>query len=63
VDTSVSFNTVATRRYMVEKATDLVTWRPVPGATNVLGTGGIVTIVDRGSGCQNFALYRARLLE
>jgi hypothetical protein len=63
VDTSVSFNTVAGRRYVVEKTTDAVSWLPVAGATNVPGTGNIVTIVDRGSGCAAIMVYRARLLE
>lgn len=62
VDTLVSFNTIASRRYMVEKTTDLQTWTPVAGATNVLGTGSIVTALDRGSGCASAVLYRARLL-
>ena len=62
IDTSVSFNTVFNQRYVLEKSPDTFSWIPVPGATNVLGTGGIVTAVDRGSGCTGMMIYRARLL-
>jgi hypothetical protein len=63
VDVSLSFNTVANRRYMVERSSDFVTWQPVAGATNVLGTGGIVTAIDRGNGCVGSVLYRATVIE
>ena len=63
VDVSLSFNTVFNRRYMVERSTDFVTWLPVAGATNILGTGGIVTAIDRGNGCASSVLYRATVLE
>jgi hypothetical protein len=63
VDTSVSFNTIVGRRYTVEWSGNAVTWEPVAGATDVLGTGEIVTVVDRGSGCQPSRAYRARLLQ
>ena len=63
VDVSLSFNRVANRRYMVERSTDFVTLQPVAGATNVLGTGGIVTAIDRGNGCVGSVLYRATVLE
>jgi hypothetical protein len=63
VDVSLSFNTVANRRYMVERSSDFVTWQPVAGATNVLGTGGIVTAIDRGNGCVGSVLYRATVLD
>ena len=63
LDTAVSFNTVANKRYVVEKTTDSVTWDVVPGATNVLGNGSIVSIVDRGTSCQGMSIYRARILE
>jgi hypothetical protein len=63
VDVSLSFNTVAGRHYMVERSADFVTWQPVVGATNILGTGGIVTAVDRGNGCASSVLYRATVLE
>ena len=62
VDTSVSFNTVPDRRYAVEKSTDGQNWTPVNGATDVLGTGGIVTIIDHASGCNPTALYRSKLV-
>jgi hypothetical protein len=63
VDVSLNFNTVANRHYMVERSADFVTWQPVAGATNVLGTGGIVTAVDRSNGCVGSVLYRATVLE
>lgn len=63
VDTTVSFNTVGNRRYTVERSGNAVDWEPVLGATSVLGTGGVVTIIDRGSGCQSMRVYRARLVE
>src|SRR5260221_5160453 len=63
VDTSVSFNTVANRHYAVERFTPDSNCVAVTGAENVLGTGNIVTILDRGSGCQSMSLYRARLGE
>jgi hypothetical protein len=62
VDTAVSFNTVLSRRYIVEKSSDAQTWSAVSGATNVLGNGSIVTVFDRGAGCSSMTLYRARLL-
>jgi hypothetical protein len=64
IDTAVTFNTVMNRSYVLE-STDMGTnlWIPVAGATNILGTGGIVTIVDKGSGCAFARLYRARLLQ
>jgi hypothetical protein len=64
IDTSVSFSTLAGRRYLLERSGDGINWFPVPGvATNVLATGSSLTIVDRGSGCQPMALYRASLLQ
>jgi hypothetical protein len=63
VDTSISFNTVSNRFYMVEKSGNNFDWQPVPGATNVAGNGGIMTVLDRGSGCAAMTLYRARLIE
>jgi len=63
VDTAVSFNTVPNRRYTVERSSNTIDWEPVPDASNVAGTGGIMTIVDPGSGCQPMRAYRARLVE
>jgi len=63
VDTSISFNTVTNRFYVVEKSGNNLDWQPVPGATNVFGNGSIVTVLDRGSGCAPMTLYRARLIE
>jgi hypothetical protein len=63
VDTAISFNTVASRRYAVERASDMINWQTVTGATNVAGTGGIVTVIDHGNGCAISAMYRARLID
>ena len=63
LDTSVSFNTVLNHRYTVERTTNTVDWEPIFGATDVQGTGDIVTIVDRGAGCQVMRAYRARLVD
>jgi hypothetical protein len=62
VDTSISFNTVVNHRYVVERTSNMVSWEPVAGATNVLGTGSIISIVDQGTGCEAMRAYRARLL-
>jgi hypothetical protein len=63
VDTAVSFNTVINRRYTVERSNNAIDWEPVPNATDIVGTGQILTIVDKGSGCQSVRTYRARLIE
>lgn len=63
VDTSIRFHTVLNRRYGVERSGNAIDWEPVLGATNVLGTGGMVTVVDRGSGCEGLRVYRAKLIE
>jgi hypothetical protein len=63
VDTAVSFNTVRNRRYAVERSHNAVDWQPVVDGTRVLGTGAIMTIIDRGAGCHTGRVYRARLLQ
>jgi hypothetical protein len=63
LDTSIAFNTVYNHRYTVERSINTVNWEPVLGATDVVGTGDIITIVDRGAGCQVMRAYRARLVE
>lgn len=62
VDTAVSFNTVPGRRYVLERTNGTLGWETVPGAEEILGTGGIISFVDVGSGCQTSRQYRARLL-
>jgi len=62
IDTSISFNTMAGRRYLLEKSTDGVNWVLVAGATNVLATSTNLTLIDRGSGCSGIAMYRAGLI-
>jgi hypothetical protein len=61
-DTSVSFNTVLGHNYILERSSNALDWELVPGATNVVGTGGILAVVDQGAGCQTMRAYRARLL-
>ena len=63
VDTAISFNTVANRHYALERTSDLVNWQTVLGATNIAGTGGIVTVIDHGSGGAAGVVYRARLVD
>lgn len=63
VDTSVTFNTISGHNYIVERTSNSLDWEPVPGATNVVGNGDLVTVVDRGSGCQPMRAYRARLTD
>jgi len=63
VNTEVSFNTVSNHRYAVERSFNGIDWEVVPSATNIVGSGEIVTIVDRGAGCQSLRTYRARLLD
>ena len=61
-DILVSFNTISNRYYILEKSTDMATWTGVEGATNIRGTGDILTAADRGAGCASGQFYRARLL-
>lgn len=63
VDAAVSFNTVSNRHYMLQRSTNFIFWEPVAGATNVPGTGGNVTVVDRGNGRLSPVIYRATVLE
>lgn len=63
IDTSVTFNTLPGRRYLLEKSVDGVNWTPVTGATNVLASGTSLTLADRGSGCAGVTFYRAGLLQ
>jgi hypothetical protein len=62
IDTSVTFNSLIGRRYVLEKSSDGVNWTPVAGATNVLASGTSLTLVDKGSGCVGVNMYRAGLI-
>jgi hypothetical protein len=62
VDTTVSFNTVLNHTYVLERSNNSVDWEPVVGATNVVGTGEIISVIDRRAGCSPTRSYRARLL-
>lgn len=65
VNTSISFNTVLNHTYLVERTDNaaMINWMPVVNATNVLGTGNIVTVIDPGTGCEGIRFYRARLIQ
>jgi hypothetical protein len=62
IDTAVVFHTLAGRHYVVERSTDLSTWTVLPGATDVVGVGGPMTVYDQGVGCTGVRYYRTRLL-
>jgi hypothetical protein len=63
IDPVIQINTVVGVAYAVDKtlSLDQVDWRPVPGATNIVGTGGVVSVFDAGGGCLNRQHYRIRL--
>ena len=58
VDTLVSFNTLPGQVYKVEYSSGLNEWAPVLGAQNVAGSGGVVSVLDFGSGCDPMRRYR-----
>lgn len=62
IDTSITFNTMSGRRYVLEKSSDGVNWAPVAGATNVLASSTNLTLIDKGSGCAGVNMYRAGLI-
>lgn len=62
VDAVVVFHSVAGQRYALERTTDLTTWNIVPGAENIVGIGGPMTISDPGAGCNELRIYRTRLV-
>lgn len=55
----VAFTTVNGARYRIERTDNTTTWTPVAGATNVLGTGNIVSITDSNASCHPMRAYRA----
>jgi hypothetical protein len=64
VDPVITFNTTVGHTYAVEKTPSLnaVNWQPLPGATNIPGTGGPVSVSDKGAGCLDQQHYRVRQL-
>jgi hypothetical protein len=63
VDTTIRFHTIMNRNYILERSDiGLNNWTTVSGADKVPGTGGLVTVVDKGSGCTSGRIYRASLL-
>lgn len=61
-DVQVSFTSVNTKLYSVQRKDDLTdpTW--IVFTNNVAGTGGIVQVIDPGAGSLSKRFYRARLL-
>jgi len=61
----ISFATMINSSNRVERANPLVAtnvWTPVAGATNIPGTGGIVTVTNSGAASQPGGFFRVRLL-
>jgi hypothetical protein len=64
-DSVIVFNSQLGHTYAVDKTTNLnpVVWFPLPGATNIAGTGAPVSVSDAGSGCLDQRYYRIRLVQ
>lgn len=58
----VSFASALNQHYRVESSVDTTNWVTVPGAADVLGTGGTKTIVHSNAACNPTRTYRVRLL-
>jgi hypothetical protein len=60
IDAVISFSTTTSRVYTVYKTDNLSSpnWQPLPGATNVPGTGGTVSVTDRNARCLDEQYYR-----
>jgi len=65
VDVGLTFTTVQGRTYALEKSANPQTgiWTGVPGATNIAGNGGAVTVYDKGAGCNSGGFYRVRIVQ
>jgi titin len=63
-DVQISFTTSTNTAYRVERAVNLppAAWTTVSGASNVAGTGNVVTITDAGSASVPWRFYRIRQL-
>lgn len=65
-DVHISFTTVADRNCVVEYTDGLngpaTEWFSLPGATNVAGTGDVVTVTDLGGAKRTYRFYRVRVL-
>lgn len=64
-DARIRFTTAPDQTYRVERTASLagpIVWEPVPGATNVAGTGAIVEVTDAGAVNQAQQFYRIALL-
>jgi hypothetical protein len=61
----VSFATIINSSNRLEQANPLLAtnvWKTVAGATNIAGTGGIVTVTNSGAASQSRGFFRVRLL-
>jgi hypothetical protein len=58
----LSIRTTSSQRYALEFSPDLATWSVVPGAHDIVGTGGIVQVTDSLHTCCEPRFYRAQLL-
>ena len=57
----LNFTTQTNRTYRVERTDSLATpilWEPLPGATNLPGTGALVEVLDAGVTNQPQRFYR-----
>ncbi len=61
-DWVVTFSSVLSKLYRVERCDDLATAAWTTATNNVAGTGGLVSIVDPGAAAQPNRFYRVRLL-
>lgn len=64
-DVAVRFLSVSNRQHRIEWTTELtppVSWAPVPGAESVVGTGGLLEVIDSGAATVPRRFYRIRLL-
>jgi len=64
-DVRIRFTSAPDQAYRVERTGSLaepIIWEPVPGATDVAGTGGTVEVNDAGAANQSQRFYRVALL-
>ncbi len=63
-DVRISFTTQTNQTYRVERTESLsapIVWEPVPGATDVAGTGAVVAVIDAAGSGRPQRFYRVRL--
>jgi hypothetical protein len=64
IDAVIAFRTLSGQTYAIDKTANLspTNWQPLAGATSIAGTGGSITVSDRGAGCLTQGHYRLRLV-